>query len=58
MKKMRISPMSVARKRLRTALPKEPVPPVIMRVLLVNRDNGWFLVCYDYSIDSLIRDSS
>ena len=55
---MRISPMSVARKRLRTALPKEPVPPVIMRVLLVNRDIGGFLVCYDYSIDSLIRDSS
>ena len=30
--------MSVARKRFKTALPKEPVPPVIMRVLFLNRD--------------------
>lgn len=30
--------MSVLRKRLSTALPKEPVPPVISKVLLVNRD--------------------
>lgn len=31
--KMRISAMSVRRKRLRTALPDEPVPPVIISVL-------------------------
>ena len=30
--------MSVARKRFKTALPKEPVPPVIMRVLFLNSD--------------------
>lgn len=30
--------MSVFRKRLSTALPKEPVPPVIKSVLLVKRD--------------------
>ena len=45
--------MSVARKRFKTALPKEPVPPVIMRVLLAKRDmwcpplfsSGVALVC-------------
>ena len=31
--KIRISPISVFKKRLRTAFPKEPVPPVIMSVL-------------------------
>ena len=30
--------MSVAKKRFNTALPKEPVPPVIIRVLLLKRD--------------------
>lgn len=30
---MRISFMSVCKKRFRTALPKDPVPPVINRVL-------------------------
>src|SRR5271157_2982954 len=34
--KMRISPMSVWRKRRKTALPKLPVPPVISRVLFLN----------------------
>ena len=30
--------MSVARKRFKTAFPKEPVPPVIMRVLFLKSD--------------------
>ena len=34
--KMRISRRSEARKRRRTALPNEPVPPVISRVLSLN----------------------
>ena len=36
--KMRIWPISVVRKCLRTVLPNEPVPPVIIRVALVNAD--------------------
>ena len=36
--KMRISPMSVSRKCFKTVWPKEPVPPVISRVALVNAD--------------------
>src|SRR3569833_1519180 len=35
--KTRISPKSLRRKRLRTALPKEPVPPVMRRTLSLNR---------------------
>ena len=35
---MRISEMSVGRERFKTAEPKGPVPPVIMRVLFLNRD--------------------
>ena len=35
--KMRISPMSVFRKRLSTALPKLPVPPVISSTLSLNK---------------------
>ena len=30
--------MSVARNRFKTALPKEPVPPMIRRVLFLNND--------------------
>jgi hypothetical protein len=36
---MRISPMSVYRNRLRTALPKEPVPPVIIGVDMKTFEN-------------------
>ena len=36
--KMRISLMSESRKRRNTALPKEPVPPVIRRTLSLNMD--------------------
>ena len=36
--KMRISPMSVSRKCFRTVWPKEPVPPVIINVALLNND--------------------
>ena len=35
---MRISPMSVLKKRFKTAFPKEPVPPVIISVLFANSD--------------------
>lgn len=35
---MRISAMSVSKKRFKTELPKEPVPPVIMRVFPANID--------------------
>lgn len=34
--KIRISPMSVSRKCFKTVWPKEPVPPVISRVLFLN----------------------
>src|SRR5690554_7252215 len=37
--KIRISSMSVPRKRLRTALPKEPVPPVINNTFFENDIN-------------------
>ena len=46
--KMRISPMSVARKCFKTVWPNEPVPPVIMSVALVNADIilHLFLICF------------
>ena len=34
--------MPVDRKRFRTALPKEPVPPIIRRVLFLNTDHCLF----------------
>lgn len=49
---MRISPMSVVKKRFRTALPKEPEPPVIIRVLELKMDGvdslviSFIILCY------------
>jgi len=33
---MRISLISVSKKRFKTAFPKDPVPPVIKRILFLN----------------------
>ena len=41
---MRISPISVRRKRFKTALPKEPVPPVIRRTLSLKMDISKVLI--------------
>ena len=41
--------MSVRRKRFRTALPKEPVPPVIRRVLSLNTLMVGLLLFYKFT---------
>ena len=42
--RMRISLMSESRKQRSTALPNEPVPPVISNILSLNTDMLWLYV--------------
>ena len=48
--KTRISPMSVLKNRVSTALPKEPVPPVIRRLLPENTELNPYLQVLKYYI--------
>ena len=57
--KIRISLMSLFKKRRRTALPKLPVPPVINKTLSWNTDIiGEIIISYRYNISIVLQDLS
>ena len=53
---MRISPTSVDRKRSTTAFPKEPVPPVINRILFLNNIKAKAVAEVEKEFEDLIDD--